>query len=206
MVAIPAGVTAEDRRLVEAGDPGAMRRFLEALAQEHAISIEWTADSDKWFARVASRFVSIPPPIDRVAFAIGLHEECHVIGGPCRGSDHQGTIKGRVHQCLACENRTWFLSRALTNFDREMFEAARGYLGTYRRRIPAPTAAKQAADRLMGFVPWALEESQRRRWQWMLDRNARAREAAARTSLSMARWREKETMLERWKRYDERAR
>jgi len=205
MVAIPASVTAEDRRLVEIGDVGAMRRFLEALAQEHAIEIVWTADPHKWFARVASRYVSVPPPIDRVAFAIGLHEIGHVIGGPCSGPDHQGTVKGRVHQCLACEARAWGICRALVRFDRETFEYARGALGTDRRQIPAPASAKQAADRSMGFVPWALEESRRRRWQERRERNARAREAAARTSLSMARWRDKEIQLERWKRYDERA-
>ena len=162
-----------ERQRVEAGDPAAMRSFLERLCREQKISIIWTANSDQWLAR-GLREVSIPPPIDHSAFAIALHEVGHCLAGPCAGSHHQAQREGRTHRCLECERLAWEKARMLVPFSRAMFEKLRQCLSTYRRgRTPAPPAAKQRADREMGFVQWGLEHQRRIKWQARVDAVAR---------------------------------
>jgi hypothetical protein len=148
---------------VEAGDPTAMRGFLGRLCREEGIGLIWTADQTRWFARVARREVSIPPPIDHAAFAIGLHEIGHCLVGPCAGP------------ALECERLAWEKAGTLVAFSREMFEQLRQSLSTYRRGTPAPLAVQQQADRQMGLVTWGQEYQKRLRWQWMLERQALAK-------------------------------
>ena len=78
-----------DKRVI-AGDPAALRRLLEAIAEKHRITIHWTAEPRAW--RAGKNYVHIPPPIDKAAAAIGLHELAHCIAGHVRA---RGTIATR---------------------------------------------------------------------------------------------------------------
>jgi hypothetical protein len=149
---------------VLAGDPVVLRRFLEAIAMQHDVEITWTSDRGSWRSRRGHVF--IPPPIDKTAAAIGLHELSHNIAGPCpRSGVHRAKDDGRTLQCLECERRAWDIAVRLVPFDREMHQLLRQCLSSYRRSLSAPASVQRESDRLMGTVSWAQRQQSARRWQ-----------------------------------------
>ena len=168
-----------DKRVI-AGDPAALRRLLEAIAEKHRITIYWTAEPRAW--RAGKNYAYVPPPVDKSAAAIGLHELAHCIAGPCpRTGDHRhAKVEGKTLICLGCEERAWEVAVGLVPFDRQMHEQLRMALGTYRRSTPAPVRVQEAADRLMGTVSYAERTLAGLRWQDRLEKQRRATESAAR--------------------------
>ena len=69
------------RRQVEAGEPAALRQFVEDIAAAYGITIHYTADPLEW--RSVRNEAHGPPAVDKIAAAILVHELSHNIAGPC---------------------------------------------------------------------------------------------------------------------------
>jgi hypothetical protein len=164
-------------RQVLAGNPAAMRQFVESIAERYGITIQWTARD--WYA--CGKFASVPPPVDTSALAICLHELSHAVLGPCPGvGAHQPQQNGRSVACLECERLAWEKSTQLLPMDRAMHERLRSALATYRRSTPAPRNVTDSADRLMGSVRQKSEQQRRAKWQDKVEKVARWKQGIAR--------------------------
>src|SRR5215204_2085442 len=146
------------RKRVQAGEAPAMKVYCEQyLFKPNSIDVHYTADSTQWFARVKSRMVSVPPPIDGTALATIGHEVGHVILGVCPNTGpHIEVKRHRTLVCLECERKAWALAeRMLPPFTSEMHQYKRRALGSYRTTARATPEAQNDADRDMGTVQWA---------------------------------------------------
>jgi hypothetical protein len=191
-------------RGVVAGDPAALRRLVEAIAAKHRVSIRWTADSNEWYA-TGRHTVSVPPPIDRVAAAICLHELAHCVAGRCpRTGAHRAKVTGDTLACLACEHIAWDIAQRWMPFDRAEHERLRRALGSYRRGTPAPLSTQHEADQLMGTVEWARRRMAADRMRERYERQARANASvAASVTAESEKRRRFDAMVERTRRAKE---
>lgn len=137
-----------------------MRAFFERKARDHGVS--WTYTSDRnWYAKPRMRQVWIPAPYDDESLAIALHEVAHSVLGGCPGGPlHFNRRRNGSSECLGCEIDTsrLALSWCSTPRGRERLNSA---LKIYRYGVPAPVAALEKADVMLGRVS-ALENQLKR--------------------------------------------
>ena len=164
------------RRRVKAGDAAAMRVFFEDhVCRPNRITFAYTADRTRWFARIQSRFVSVPPPVDWESFAVALHEAGHVLAPDCTGTgEHRPNPDSTSHACLACERNATAAAHRMFPFNRQMHDRLRQAISSYRVTTPAPLAVQRDVDQFVGSVAYA---ERRMGWLRMDERIARLERA-----------------------------
>ena len=173
--------------LINGGSVDAMRRYCELLEAEHGITAEFCMEFPAGASAYAvwnKRHIVVPHTVDAITFAIRLHEDGHILAGPCpqREPHRPDPKERRWHHCIACEVDAWEKAMSIAPFSREMHTKLRRSLETYRRTTPAATSQVGRLDRLVSDGAYADS-----RLKWLARRDREARLERAQRELEAAR-------------------
>jgi hypothetical protein len=178
-------------RRVTRGEPAAMRDFFEnTICRPNGITWTYSAARD-WCAWPARKVLRVPPPIDRAALAICLHEAAHCVNGPCPNTGLHRTTKDG---CLECESSSWITVDQWLPPNPIQFQRKRTALATYTTLL-APLAAQHRAAETMSTLTFGLDYMRRMRWDDRVEKTQRAlRDAHQKTPLQLKIERTKQVM------------
>lgn len=158
--------------LVDRHEVAALTEYVEALAIRWDTSVIWQRPSV--FPSGAAAFADwqhrrITLPILEVGhedrFAVALHEQGHIVAGPCTGRDHyRDPHQKDWHRCLACETSAWrWALRLAPQSCLELVHARlRSSLEQYSETTPGPREAFRALEELRGGIALLTEKQKRR--------------------------------------------